>query len=136
MDAAAVPVTLFDSYAHGDVALQIEVVTARSTDEALQVIAADTEGIGLVISDWERAGEPAQAGLRLLARLRQTGIRWPLVFYHGADTAQRSRRAVQARAAGAFGEAVLPSELMALVLQALQGAPTPHLRPLPKGARE
>ena len=100
--------------------LQIEVVTARNTDEALQLIAADSEGFGLVISDWERAGEPAQAGLRLLARLRQTGIDWPLVFYHGADSAQRARRAAQARAAGALGEAVLPSELMALVARALQ----------------
>ena len=116
--------------------LQVEVVTARSTDEALQIIAADTEGFGLVISDWERAGEPAQAGLRLLARLRQTGIDWPLVFYHSADPAQRSRRAAQACAAGALGEAVLPSELMPLMLQALQAGPAPHPRPLPKGARE
>ena len=105
--------------------LQIEVVTARNTDEALQLIAADSEGFGLVISDWERAGEAAQAGLRLLARLRQTGIDWPLVFYHGADSAQRSRRAAQARAAGALGEAVLPSELMALVARALQPGWTP-----------
>ena len=116
--------------------LQIEVVTARGTDEALELIAADTEGFGLVISDWERAGEPAQAGLRLLARLRQADIHWPLVFYHGADAALRSRRAVQARAAGAFGEALLPDELMALVAQALQAGPSPHPRPLPKGARE
>ena len=99
--------------------LQIEVVTARSTDQALEVIATDGEGFGLVISDWERTGEPAQAGLCLLARLRQAGIDWPLVFYHGADTAQRRRRAAQARAAGALGEAVLPGELMALVARAL-----------------
>ena len=104
--------------------LQIEVVTARSTDEALQLIAADAEGFGLVISDWERAGEPAQAGLQLLAGLRQAGINWPLVFYHGANTAQRSRRAAKAHAAGALGEAVLPSELMALVVRALQPSPT------------
>ena len=62
MDTAAAPVTLFYSYAHEDEALQIEVVTARSTDEALQLIAADAEGFGLAISDRERAGEPAQAG--------------------------------------------------------------------------
>ena len=62
MDTAADPVTLFYSYAHEDEALQIEVVTARSTDEALQLIAADAEGFGLAISDRERAGEPAQAG--------------------------------------------------------------------------
>ena len=111
--------------------LQIEVVTARGTDEALQLIAADAEGFGLVISDWERAGEPAQAGLCLLARLRQAGIHWPLVFYHGADTALRSRRAAQARVAGALGEAVLPDELMALVARALQPGPAPHDRKPP-----
>ena len=105
--------------------LQIEVVTARSTDEALELIAADSEGFGLVISDWQRAGEPAKAGLRLLAQLREAGMDWPLVFYHGADTAQRSRRAAQARTAGALGEAVLPSELMALVVRALQPSPAP-----------
>jgi len=118
------------------VKLQIEVVTARGTDEALQVIAADTEGFGLVISNWERAREPAQAGLRLLARLRQTGIDWPLVFYHGEQGGRRAQRAAEARAAGALGEAVLPDELMTLVLQALQAAPAPHHRPLPKGVRE
>ena len=105
--------------------LQIEVVTARSADEALQIIAADTEGFALVISDWERPGEPAQAGLQLLARLRQAGIHWPLVFYHGEDGTQRARRAAEARAAGALGEAVLPNELMALVVQALLADATP-----------
>jgi CheY-like chemotaxis protein len=89
----------------------------------LQRIAADTEGFALVISDWERAGECAQAGLRLLARLRLDGKRWPLVFYHGARPAQREQRAEQARAAGALGEAVRPDELMTLVLRALQAAP-------------
>ena len=116
--------------------LQIEVVTARSTDEAMQAIAADTEGFGLVISDWERDSEPAQAGLRLLARLRQTGNASPLVFYHGEQGARRAQRAAEARAAGALGEAVLPDELMALVLRALQAEPAPHPRPLPKGAGE
>ena len=116
--------------------LQIEVLTARSTDEALQVIAADTEGFGLVISDWERAGEPAQAGLRLLARLPMTGVERPQVFYHGEQSARRVQRAAKACAAGALGEAVLPDELMTLVLQALQVGPAPHPRPLATGARE
>ena len=105
--------------------LQIEVVTTRGTDEALQAIAADSEGFGLVISDWERAGESAQAGLRLLARLRQTGNASPLVFYHGEQGGRRARRAADARAAGALGEAVLPDELMALVARALQAGAAP-----------
>ena len=65
MDAAAAPVTLFYSYAHEDEALQIELVTARGSDKAAQLIAADAKGFGLVISDWERAGELAQAGSAL-----------------------------------------------------------------------
>ena len=48
MRAPAAPVTLSCRYAH--------------EDEELRVIAADIEGFGLVISDWERAGQPAQAG--------------------------------------------------------------------------
>ena len=125
--------------------LQIEVVTARSTDEALQRIAADTEGFALVISDWERTGEPAEAGLRLLARLPPAGLHCPLIFYHGVRGAQREARALQARAAGALGEAVRPDELMTLVLRGLQAgetgplrnvAPYPPPHPLPKGARE
>jgi DNA-binding NtrC family response regulator len=103
--------------------LQIEVVTARSTDEALHIIAADREGFALVISDWDRAGEPAPAGLHLLARLRQAGVRWPVVYYHGASAEERSQRATKARAVGALGEAVLPGELMALVVQALNTGP-------------
>ena len=112
------------------VKLQIEVLTARSADEACEIIAADTEGFALVISDWERPGEPAPAGLHLLARLRKPGtdrplFRGPLVFYHGEHGAHRARRAAEARAAGALGEAVLPDELMSLVLQALQAGATP-----------
>ena len=106
--------------------LQIEVVAARSTDEALQIVAADREGFALVICNWERAGEPAQAGLSLLARLRAAGVHWPLVYYHGEAGARRASRAAEARAAGALGEAVLPGELMALVARALQaGAAQP-----------
>ena len=100
--------------------LQIEVVAVRNTDTALHCIENDAEGFDLVISDWERRNEPAEAGLRLLKRLRGAGSAVPVVYYHGAfDAAQRRRRAEQARAAGALGEAVLPSDLMALVLRAL-----------------
>ena len=104
--------------------LQIEMVIARSTDEAMQIVADDSESFSLVISEWERPGEPAPSGLHLLARLRQAGIAWPVVFYHRAKAAQCLQRADQARAAGALGEAVLPSELMALVAQALQSGPS------------
>lgn len=101
--------------------LQIEVVTAVNTRQALQCVESDAEGFDLVISDWERDGEPAEAGLRLLAALRDTGFPVPVIFYHGARGAQRSERAAQALQAGAFGEAVVPAELMAKIRQALAG---------------
>jgi CheY-like chemotaxis protein len=101
--------------------LQIEVVTALNTAQALQRIDSDAEGFDLVISDWERDGEPAEAGLRLLAALRDEGYSKPVIFYHGARGAQRTERAAQALRAGAFGEAVVPAELMAQVRQALAG---------------
>jgi CheY-like chemotaxis protein len=102
--------------------LQIEVVAVHDTDAAMAQLATDTEGFDLVISDWERPAEGAQAGLRLLQRLRATGSAVPLVYYHAtAGAAQRAQRAEQARAAGALGEAVLPSDLMALVRCALLG---------------
>ena len=104
--------------------LQIEVVTVRDTDAAMQCIADDTEGFDLVISDWERPKEGAEAGLRLLQRLRATGRAEPLVFYHGnTDAGRRQARAEQARAAGALGEAVLPADLMVLVWRALSQRP-------------
>jgi CheY-like chemotaxis protein len=101
--------------------LQIEVITALNTPQALQRIESDAEGFDLVISDWERDGEAAQAGMRLLAVLREKGYSLPVIFYHGARGAQRAERAAQAMLSGAFGEAVVPAELMAQVGKALGG---------------
>lgn len=105
--------------------LQIETVTARSTDEAMARIAADAaagERFDLVLTDWSRAGEPADAALVLLARLRAAGHAMPVLLYHAMfDPARRAERARRALAAGASADAVLPAELMRAVLQALQG---------------
>ena len=100
--------------------LQIEVVQVRSTDEALALLRHDKEGFDLVISDWSRHGEPANAGLRLQQAMRALGLAQPLVLYHGEfNPARRQHRADAARRAGALGEAVLPMELLALVQAAL-----------------
>ncbi len=101
--------------------LQIEVETVRSTEEALaRLDAAENGGFDLVISDWSRNAEGAMAGLRLATSMRRHGHSQPLVFYHGTFGAvKRTALATAARAAGAFGEAVLPAELMRLVLTAL-----------------
>lgn len=101
--------------------LQIEVAAVRSTDEALARL-SETSGHGfdLVISDWGRSAEGPLAGLRFLTAMRMRSHAQPVVFYHGTFGAeQRAALAASARAAGAFGEAVLPGELMRLVLAAL-----------------
>jgi len=103
--------------------LQIEVQTVRSTDEALarlSAAAAEARPYALVISDWTRAADGPLAGLRLLKALRDHGHPQALVYYHGT-TAQlpRAALAAAAKAAGARGEATMPTELMNLVLSAL-----------------
>ena len=103
--------------------LQVEIAVATSTAEAQRLLdAADAAAAGfdLVVSDWERRGEPPAAGLALLDWLRGRRPALPVVFYHGEfDAGRRAARARLAREHGAFGEAVLPGELLALVLQAL-----------------
>jgi CheY-like chemotaxis protein len=105
--------------------LQIEVVAVRSTDEALARLASDAaagEPFDLVLTDWTRPDESDPAALSLLRRMREAGQPMPVVVYHGeSDPGRRGERAAQCSAAGALGEAVLPSELMALVHRALAG---------------
>ena len=103
--------------------LQIEVVTARSTDEALARIQADAQGgepFDLLLSDWSRPPEGAMAASHLIQALREAGQALPVIVYHGEMAgAARQRRAAKLQAAGALGEAVLPAELLALVQRAL-----------------
>lgn len=105
--------------------LQIEVVAVRSTAEAMARIAEDAsrgERFDLVLSDWSRPADGKDAMLGLLRELRASGQSMPLVCYHGeADPARRAARAARALAEGCFGEAVLPTELMALIERALAG---------------
>ena len=106
--------------------LQIEVVTARSTDEALARIQADAQGgepFDLLLSDWSRPPEGAMAASHLIQALREAGQALPVIVYHGEMAgAARQRRAAKLQAAGALGEAVLPAELLALVQRALSRA--------------
>ena len=100
--------------------LQIEVHTAQSTSEGIKALQNDGK-FDLVISDWGRAWE-WEAGLRLLAKVRELQPSLPVVFYHGeTEPGARAERAERLRAAGAFGEAVYPAELFTLVLRALAG---------------
>lgn len=102
--------------------LQVEVVSVRSTAEALERLDADEEGFDLVVSDWERP-EPldcaASAGLKLLGALAARPRRPPVIFYHAEfEPALRAARRETLLRAGAFGEAVQPGELLALIRSA------------------
>ena len=106
--------------------LQIEVVAVHSTDDALARLDTDAEGFDLVLSDWSRPealdGAPS-AGLKLLRALAAGPRRLPVIFYHGEfDIERRAARRDTLLRAGAFGEAVTPGELLALVRTALQSA--------------
>lgn len=106
--------------------LQIEVVTAHGTDDALARLDSDEEGFDLVLSDWSRPealdGAPS-AGLKLLRALAARPRRLPVIFYHGEfDAERRAARRDTLLRAGAFGEAVSPGELLAQVRTALQSA--------------
>ncbi|KQP15050.1 toll/interleukin-1 receptor domain-containing protein [Pseudorhodoferax sp. Leaf267] len=105
--------------------LQIEVVAVRSTAEAMARIDADAaagERFDLVLTDWSRADDAEPAALTLLQALRAERHTMPVVVYHGEFRPER-RAAVAARctAAGALGEAVVPTELMRLVHEAMAG---------------
>jgi len=103
--------------------LQIEVVAVTNTDAALARIDSDPEAFDLVLSDWNRP-EPAtdapSAGIDLLRKIRALHLTIPVVFYHGSfkEEERRARRDI-ALSEGAYGEAVMPDELLGLVVSAL-----------------
>ena len=103
--------------------LQIEVVTVASTEEALARLEWDPESFDLVISDWQRSElhlNTLSTGLHLLRQVRQRHPTVPVVFYHGSfDERERDARRDEALREGAFGEAVMPDELLALVTKVL-----------------
>lgn len=103
--------------------LQIEVVQVTDTEAALERIASDPEAFDLVLSDWQRpertAGAPS-AGIHLLRALRARHLAMPVVFYHGSFDARKRQQLHQlALAEGAYGEAVMPDELLVLVARSL-----------------
>lgn len=103
--------------------LQIEVVQVTDTEAALERIASDPEAFDLVLSDWHRPerteGAPS-AGIHLLRALRARHLAMPVVFYHGSfDARKRQQLHRLALAEGAYGEAVMPDELLVLVARSL-----------------
>ena len=135
------PVDLFYSYAHEDEKLRDELAGHLKIMERRNVIRPwhdrciapgqnweheiDTQltTADLVLSDWNRP-EPTtdapSAGIDLLRKLRARHKTMPVVFYHGSFKEQERRaRRDMALSEGAFGEAVMPDELLGLVASAL-----------------
>jgi hypothetical protein len=60
-------------------------------------------------------------GIHLLSKLRARHLNIPILFYHGSsDERERNARRKLALSEGASGEAVMPDELLALVISALR----------------
>ena len=100
--------------------LQIEILIARSTDEAMDRMAVDTEGFDLVISDWDRSGELPKPGssccgvcdvrIRPCPLFTTTPASYP-------NTARRVPNKPKTRAHSARPS--VPGELLGLVVKAL-----------------
>lgn len=97
-------------------AIGIRFELSTSTEDALRQL--DRRRFDAIISDMGR-GEERQAGYQLLERLRQTDRSTPFVIYAGTSAV---RHRDEALARGAQGSTNSPKELMALVIQAIQGS--------------
>ena len=90
------------------------IVTAIDTDQAAAQLSEEGAKFDVVISDFERTGDP-HAGYTLLTRVRKLTDPVPLVIYSGSSTPRFVHEAIKR---GAFGETNDPKELMALVIRA------------------
>jgi CheY-like chemotaxis protein len=107
----------------------VELLQARSTDEALDVLAL-RRGVQAVITDLGRTegGEyRPHAGLALLRRLREDGLELPVLVYTSRRGVERER--ADALAAGAAVVTASPVELFASLRSALATAGDPAAPP-------
>ncbi len=89
------------------------VLTATTTEEALQRIATDP--FDVIISDMGRP-EGAEAGYDLLARLRSAGNTTPFIIY---STRRSAEQRAEAKRRGALDSTSDPNELLELVTDAI-----------------
>lgn len=97
--------------------LGADIVTARTTDEAMAYIESDN--FDLIISDVHRVedgNDNPNAGYDLLDKICVKRPQCPVVFYTGSVS-----RLNRKRAAKAFGAADVPNTLINLAIQALNG---------------
>ena len=96
-------------------ALGIRVVTATSTDEALEKLRL--QSFQVVISDMGRPPD-AQAGYTLLEAMKRQHMDIPFIIYAGSNLPEHK---ALARSKGAIGSTNRAEELFELVLGALRG---------------
>jgi CheY-like chemotaxis protein len=103
----------------------VEVLQARSTDEAMDVLAL-RRGVQAIVTNLSRTegGEHRpHAGLTLMRQLREAGLEQPVLVYTWAARAPQERK--DALAAGAAGMTASPTELFAALQELLRPADAP-----------
>lgn len=98
----------------------IEVTTRTSTESALELLDADPNRFGLVISDMGR-GFDRTAGYTLLEAMRERKLDTPFVIYAGSGDPKHD---AEAKRRGALGSTNAPSALIELVESALKRQPS------------
>ena len=102
----------------------IAVDRATSTEKALELLEANSEGYGVVISDMAR-GRDRRAGYTLLEELRRRNHLLPYIIYAGSGKPEND---VDAKRLGALGSTNSPVRLFELVTTALDQARATHPR--------
>ncbi len=92
--------------------LRSDVETAKSTEEAMALIAEKKNAFDIVLSDLKRGDDP-NAGLTMLTMLRDAHPNLPVIFYVGEFDPARGVPPF------AFGLTNLPNELLHLILDVL-----------------
>lgn len=109
----------------------VEILQARSTDEAMDVLAL-RRGVQAVVTNLGRTegGEHhPHAGLTLMRQLREAGFEQPVLVYTWASRAEQERN--DALAAGAAAVTASPTELFAALQELLRPAEAPDAQPTP-----
>jgi hypothetical protein len=102
--------------------LPVTFETARSTDEAMNLLTADKGRFAFVISDMSRDFDRT-AGFTLLGKMQKANINLPFIIYAGSATPER---VAEAQRRGVLGVTTTLSELVSLVTQIVRdlgGAP-------------
>ena len=98
-------------------ALGIRFTTAKSTPEALRLLAA--QAFDVVITDLGRSTQDEddpKAGLRLLKEMRSRGLNTPLIVYAGARAVEERDQLIES---GALVSTNRPTELFDAVVKAI-----------------